>query len=79
MERSEKQKLAHDSLLQEIYNIDNITEKHAQTVLAISAALIVFVSSKLNSPKVVYVVSILGSLICIEWILKIKRHRDIFR
>ncbi len=79
MEICEKQKLAHDSLLREIHNIDNITETHAQTVMVISAALIAFVSSKLDSPKVVYMGSILGSLICIEWILKIKRHRDIFR
>ncbi len=79
MEICEKQKLAHDSLLREIHNIDNITETHAQTVIAISAGLLAFVSSKLDSPKVVYVGSILGSLICIEWILKIKRHRDIFR
>jgi len=79
MEASEKQKLAHDSLLREIHNIDRITEMHAQIVIFISAALIAFVSSQLRSPKVVYVGSILGILICIEWILKVVRHRYIFR
>jgi len=79
MEASEKKKLAHDSLLREIHNIDRITEMHAQIVIFISAALIAFVSSQLKSPKVVYLGSITGILICIEWILKVIRHRRIFR
>ena len=79
MEESKKQELAHDSLLKEIHNIDHITEMHSQIVLAITAALIVFVSYQLDSPPAVYVVSLLGFFISIEWILKIIRHRQIFR
>lgn len=79
MEESEKQKLAHDSLLKEIHNIDHITEMHTQIIILISGALIAFVSSHLSSPTVVYVVSIFGTLISIEWILKVVRHRRIFR
>ncbi len=79
MEESEKQKLAHDSLLKEIHNIDRITEMHSQIVLAITAALIAFASYRLNSPPAVYIVSFLGFFISIEWILKIIRHRQIFR
>lgn len=78
MERSEKQKLAHDSLLSEIHNIDNITEQHTQTVVAITAALIAFVT-QLKSPTAVYIVSIFGILLAIEFILKVIRHRRIFR
>jgi H+/gluconate symporter-like permease len=74
-----KVKLAHDSLLKEIHNIDHITEMHAQIVIAIQAALIAFVSSKLESPEVICIGSFLGILICIEWILKVVRHRHIFR
>lgn len=79
MEKSEKQKLAHDSLLKEIHNIDHITEMHTQIVILISGALIAFASSHLNSPTVVYVLSVFGVLISIEWILKVVRHRHIFR
>jgi len=79
VEKSEKQKLAHDSLLKEIHNIDHITEMHTQIVILISGALIAFASSHLNSPTVVYVLSVFGVLISIEWILKVVRHRHIFR
>lgn len=79
MEESEKQKLAHDSLLKEIHNIDHITEMHTQIVILISGALIAFVSSHLSSATVVYAVSMFGILISIEWILKVVRHRRIFR
>ena len=76
---SEKQKIAHATLLKEIHNIDHITEMHSQIVLAIMAALIIFTSYQLNSPPAVYTISFVGSFVSIEWILKVTRHRSIFR
>ena len=75
----EEQKLAHDTLLKEIHNIDHITEMHSQIVLAIMAALIIFGSYQLKSPPAVYLISFVGVFISIEWILKLIRHREIFR
>lgn len=79
MDADEKTKIAHETLLREIHNIDDITEKHAQIVIAISAALVAFTSTHWPSPKVVYLIAVFGIFICLEWIFKITRHRNIFR
>ena len=63
MEESEKQKLAHDTLLKEIHNIDHISEMHSQIALAIMAALIIFTSYQLKSPPALYMVSFVGFLL----------------
>jgi hypothetical protein len=76
---TEVQKIAHDTLLKEILNIDHITEMHSQIVLAIMAALIIFASYQLKSPPAVYLISFVGVFISIEWMLKVIRHRSIFR
>jgi hypothetical protein len=47
--------------------------------LAIMAALIIFTSYQLKSPPAVYMVSFVAFFISIVWILKIIRHRQIFR
>jgi len=79
MNEDDKQKIAHDSLLREMHNIDDITEKHSQIVLAISAALIVFASTNLYCKKAIQLISFFGISIGIIWILKTIRHRMIFR
>ena len=78
-EKSEKQKLEHDTLLKEVHNIDHISEMHSQIALAIMAALIIFSSYQLKSPLAVLMISLIGFCITIVWILKIIRHRKIFR
>jgi hypothetical protein len=76
---TDKQKVSHDVLYRELHNLDNLVEKHAELVLAISAALFAFASAHLNSPPVVWLASAFGFAAAVEWILKIVRHRRLFR
>jgi heme exporter protein D len=77
MKTEEKQKLAHETLLKEIHNIDEIAESHSRIIIIISSALIVYAVSQ--QPGTSNIIAVLGILIAIEWILKIVRHRKVFR
>jgi uncharacterized membrane protein HdeD (DUF308 family) len=79
MDKSDKQKLAHDSLLKEILNIDEIAEKHSDIIIGISGILIGILATQSPSPEEALMISVFGILLSIEWILKLIRHRLIFR
>src|SRR5690348_5763024 len=79
MTNDEKNKLAHEALYRELHQIDDLVEKHAQLVLAISAALFVFAGAHLHSPIIIWFAATFGVVSAGEWILKIVRHRRIFR
>jgi ssDNA-binding Zn-finger/Zn-ribbon topoisomerase 1 len=49
--QDKKDEIAHETLLKELHNVDQLVETHSQIVLAILAALIAFVSSQFaNGP-----------------------------
>jgi len=72
------QKIAHESLLRELHNIDQIVETQTQIVIIIIAALVGFVSVHLDSSKEVFLISIFGLLISIGWVLQLLRYRYVF-
>ena len=78
MTQAEQDKLAHETLLREIHNIDNITETHARTVILIIVALFAFVS-QIDSAIGIYIASFVGMAVSFEMLFKVWRHRKIFR
>ena len=78
MTQDEKDKLAHETLLREIHNIDNIAEMHARTVILIIVALFAFVS-QIHSAVGIYIAASVGMAVSFEMLLKVWRHRTIFR
>ena len=79
MDDDEKKRISHATLLSEIHKVDDIAEKHAQIIIAISAALVAFASAHWAAKMVVTLVAAFGILVCVEWIFKITRHREIFQ
>lgn len=77
--QDKKDEIAHETLLKELHNVDQLVETHSQIVLAILAALIAFVSSQFANGPLVYFISVFGILISLEWLLKVIRHRMMFR
>jgi len=74
-----RDRIAYETALKEFHNIDNLVETHSRIILIISAALFAFVSSKTDDAALVVFVALFGILICIIWMLKVIRHRRIFR
>lgn len=75
---TEEQKIQHETLTSTLQHFDSLVEQHSGIILIISAALLGFASSHLDSPIVVYLVSGFGIVAAVEWLLKITRHKQIF-
>ena len=75
----DQDKIAHETLLREVHNIDRITETHTSIIVAILAALIAVTLSQLTSTLSILLASVAGIGISAEMILKVIRHRTIFR
>jgi hypothetical protein len=76
---SRRDEIAHETLLKELHNIDNLAETHSRIVLIISAALLAFASTQLADLTIVAFVALFGIFVSVEWLLKIIRHRKVFR
>ena len=78
MSPEEQNKFAHEALMKELHKADDLVETHSQLVIAISSAALGFAATQFEKNNVVYFVAFFGVFIAIEWILKIRRHRQIF-
>lgn len=70
-------RLAHESLLRELHNIDGIAETFARTAILVVVALMAFVSAVRTQDAILVSFSI-GLLISGLMVFKASRHRKIF-
>lgn len=75
--QADTDRLAHESLLKELHNIDNIAEEFFRTSIFINAALLAFIST-LRTQQAILISFIVGLAISIVMIFKAYRHRHIF-
>jgi hypothetical protein len=78
MTQFDKDKLAHESLLMELHNIDGIAETFARTAILINTALIAFISQVGTYCAICWISFFIGGLISGLMIFKAYRHRTIF-
>ena len=71
------EQIALETVLKEMHKADDLVETHSQLVITVSGAAFGFAATRLDQPLVVYFVSFFGLLVAIEWLLKIRRHRQI--
>jgi hypothetical protein len=73
---SEKDKIARETLLEEIHVVDNLLETHANIMIVLISAMFFFIF-KIESTTAKYILSALGFAVSLEFFLHIYRLKDI--
>lgn len=73
---SEKDKIAHEVLLKEIHLVDNLLETHANIMIVLISGLL-FLVFKIELKIAMYILSILGFAVSLEFFCHIYRFKKI--